>query len=100
MSRKKTEPTEKRKYYGVNPDISVFHELKFGNKTIEPGDTLKFKEVRGSFRFIQLAHNVKKDVTWIDCYNPTTGEYRSFYVDRLKGVVHAKKSIRKKMNVN
>ena len=100
MSRKKIEPTEPRKHYGVNPDISVFYELKFGNKTIEPGDTLKFKEVRGTFRFIQLAHNVKKDVTWIDCYSPTTGEYRSFYVDRLKGVVHAKKSIRKKMNVN
>ena len=100
MSRKKTEPTEPRKHYGVNPDISVFYELKFGSKTIEPGDTLKFKDVRGTFRFIQLAHNVKKDVTWIDCYSPTTGEYRSFYVDRLKGVVHAKKSIRKKMNVN
>lgn len=100
MSRKKNEPTEPRKHYGVNPDISVFYELKFGNKTIGPGDNLKFKDVRGTFRFIQLAHNVKKDVTWIDCYSPTTGEYRSFYVDRLKGVVHAKKSIRKKMNVN
>lgn len=100
MSRKKTESTEKRKHYGVNPDISVFYELKFGNKTIEPGDTLKFKDVRGTFRFIQLAHNIKKDVTWIDCYSPATGEYRSFYVDRLKSVVHAKKSIRKKMNVN
>jgi len=100
MSRKKkTEYTEKPRYYGVNPDISIFYELKFGNKTIEPGDTLKFKDVRGTFRFIQLAHNVKKDVTWIDCYSPTTGEYRSFYVDKLKGVVHAKKSIRKKMNV-
>ena len=100
MSRKKTESTEQRKHYGVNPDISVFYELKFGNKTIEPGDTLKFKDVRGTFRFIQLAHNIKKDVTWIDCYSPTTGEYRSFYVDRLKAVVHAKKSIRKKINVN
>jgi len=100
MSRKKkTESTEKPRYYGVNPDISIFYELKFGNKVIEPGDTLKFKDVRGTFRFIQLAHNVKKDITWIDCYSPTTGEYRSFYVDRLKGIVHAKKSIRKKMNV-
>jgi hypothetical protein len=87
-------------HYGVNPDISVFYELKFGKDIIKPGDSLKFKDVRGSFRFIRLAHNIKKDVTWIDCYSPTTGEYRSFYVDRLKGVVHAKKSIRKKMNVN
>jgi hypothetical protein len=86
--------------YKVNPDISVFYELKFGKDTIKPGDNLKFKDVRGSFKFIRLAHNVKKDVTWIDCYSPTTGEYRSFYVDKLKGIVHAKKSIRKKMNVN
>jgi hypothetical protein len=101
MSRKKTtQSDDQRTHYGVNPDISVFYELKFGNKTIEPGDALKFKEVRGTFKFIRLAHNIKKDVTWIDCYSPTTGEYRSFYVDRLKAVVSAKKSIRKKMNVN
>jgi hypothetical protein len=86
--------------YKVNPDISVFYELKFGKDIIKPGDNLKFKDVRGSFKFIRLAHNVKKDVTWIDCYSPTTGEYRSFYVDKLKGIVHAKRSIRKKMNVN
>jgi hypothetical protein len=100
MSRKKSESTEERTHYGVNSDISVFHELKFGNQLIKPGDMLKFKDVKGTFRFIQLAHNVKKDVTWIDCYSPSTGEYRSFYVDRLKGPVYAKKSIRKKMNVN
>ena len=99
MSRKKTKTTEKRNYYGVNPDISLFYELKFGNKIIEPGDTLKFKDVRGSFRFIQLAHNAKKDVTWIDCYNPATGEYRSFYVDRLNGLAPEKKGVRKKTNV-
>lgn len=100
MSRRKNVSTELRTHYGVNPDISVFHELKFGSKVIKPGDMIKFKEVRGTFKFIQLAHNIKKDVTWIDCYSPTTGEYRSFYVERLKGPVYAKKSIRKKMNVN
>jgi hypothetical protein len=97
---KKSNNNEEQTHYGVNPDISVFYELKFGKDIIKPGDNLKFKDVRGSFRFIRLAHNVKKDVTWIDCYSPATGEYRSFYVERLKGVVHAKKSIRKKMNVN
>lgn len=100
MARKKIPATDDRPQYKVNPDISVFYELKFGKDIIQPGDMLKFKDVRGSFRFIQLAHNAKLDVTWIDCYNPATGEYRSFYVDKLKGIVHAKKSIRKKMNVN
>lgn len=97
---KKYKDDEQPTHYGVNHDISVFYELKFGKDIIKPGDSLKFKDVRGLFRFIRLAHNIKKDVTWIDCYSPTTGEYKSFYVDRLKGVVHAKKSIRKKMNVN
>jgi hypothetical protein len=100
MSKKKTDPAEQRTHYGANPDISVFYELKFGNKTIEPGDTLKFKEVRGTFKFIRLAHNVKKEVSWIECYSPTTGEYRFFYVDRLKSVVGAKRGARKKINVN
>jgi hypothetical protein len=100
MSKKRVGDSEELPTYKVNPDISVFYELKFGKTVIKPGDSLKFKDVRGSFRFIRLAHNIKKDVTWIDCYSPSTGEYRSFYVDRLKGVVHAKKSIRKKMNVN
>jgi hypothetical protein len=99
MARRNNSDPEDRPKYLVNPDISVFYELKFGKEVIKPGDMLKFKDIRGTFRFIQLAHNIKKDVTWIDCFNPTTGEYRSFYVDRLKGIVRAKKSIRKKMNV-
>lgn len=99
-SRKKLSNSVERPAYAVNPDISVFYELKFGKDTIQPGDMLKFKDVRGSFRFIQLAHNARLDRTWIDCYDSITGEYRAFYVDRLKGIVHAKKSIRKKMNDN
>lgn len=100
MSRKKiNKDAEERPHYRVNPDVSVFYELKFGKEVIKPGDMLKFKDIRGTFRFVQLAHNVKKDVTWIDCFNPLTGEYRSFYADRLKSLVRAKKSIRKKMNV-
>lgn len=99
-NRKKLSSSEERPAYAVNPDISVFYELKFGKDTIHPGDMLKFKDVRGSFRFIQLAHNSKLDRTWIDCFSVETGEYRAFYVDKLKGIVHAKKSIRKKMNDN
>lgn len=98
MAKRKSN-NEERPEYSVNPDISVFYELKFGKEIIKPGDMLKFKDVRGTFRFVRLAHNIKKDVTWIDCFSPTTGEYRSFYVDRLRGIVRAKKSIRKKMNV-
>lgn len=97
MSRQKKEYD--RKPYHVNDDISVFYEIKYGSEVIKPGDLIKIKDARGSFRFIQLAHNIQKDVTWIDCIDNLTGEYRSFYVDRLKGLLRAKKSIRKKMNV-
>ena len=97
MSKKKTEYDKKP--YNVNPDISVFNEIKYGKEVIKPGDLIKFKDVRGTFRFLQMAHNVKKDVTWVDCMHPITGEYRSFYIEKLKGLVRAKKSIRKKMNV-
>lgn len=99
MSRKRVRGSDESPSYRVNPDISVFYELKFGKDVIKPGDSLKFKDVRGTFKFIRLAHNIKKDVTWIDCFSPATGEYRSFYVDKLKGIVRAKKSIRKKLNV-
>lgn len=99
MSRKRVRDSDESPSYRVNPDISVFYELKFGKDIIKPGDSLKFKDVRGTFKFIRLAHNIKKDVTWIDCFSPATGEYRSFYVDKLKGLVRAKKSIRKKLNV-
>jgi signal peptidase I len=96
MSRQKKEYD--RKPYHVNDDISVFYEIKYGKDVIKPGDLIKIKDVRGTFRFIQLAHNINKDVTWIDCINNVTGEYRSFYIEKLKGLIRAKKSIRKKMN--
>jgi hypothetical protein len=97
MSRKK-QAEDIPVTYKVNPDISVFYELKFGNDMIKPGDVLKFKDIRGTYKFIRLAHNIKLDTTWIDCMDPATGEHRSFYVNRLKSVVRAKKSIRKKLN--
>lgn len=85
--------------YRLNPEIHVYYELPFMKDVIKPGDRIKFKNMRGEFIFILMAHNVKKDVTWIDCRNPATGEYRAFYVDRLKTVVRAKKSRRKKQLV-
>jgi hypothetical protein len=66
---------------------------------IKPGDQIKFKNIKSLYTFIHMAHNEKLDVTWIDCRDSATGEYRSFYVDRLKTVVRAKKSRRKKQLV-
>ena len=85
--------------YSMNENIHVYYELEYLKVVIKPGDRIKFKNVRGEFLFILMAHNSEKDVTWIDCRNPATGEYRSFYVEKLSGLVRAKKSRRKKQLV-
>lgn len=85
--------------YSMNENIHVYYEIEFLKDTIKPGDTIRFKNVRGEFVFIMMAHNSEKDVTWIDCRNKKTGEYRSFYMDRLKSLVRDKKSRRKKQLV-
>lgn len=82
--------------YSNNANINVYYELDFNGYTIKPGDKIKIKNERGSFKFLHFVHNIEKDVQWIDCMHPDTGVFRSFYVDRLKGVVHAKRSRRKK----
>jgi hypothetical protein len=96
-------PRQKKVYeyvpYSMNPDITVYYELPFMKDVIKPGDQIKFKNIKSIYTFIHMAHNEKLDVTWIDCRDSATGEYRSFYVDRLKTVVRAKKSRRKKQLV-
>jgi len=94
MARKKSKASELPPYW-FNPDISVFYELEFGKSVINPGDSIKIKNSRGTFRFIKLVHNAKTNVTWIDCMDSFTGEFKSFYVDRLKNIVINKRSRKK-----
>lgn len=98
VNKKNKASSEVRPYY-YHEHIAVFYEIKYGKETINPGDLLRFKNERGTFQFIQLVHNIVKDTSWIDCMEVSTGRYRSFYVDKLKGMTRAKKSIRKKINV-
>lgn len=85
--------------YSKNDDIHVYFEVEYLKDVIKPGDKIKIKNMRGHFLFICMAHNSKLDVTWIDCRNPATGEYRSFYIDRLRGLIREKRSRRKKQLV-
>lgn len=80
-----------------NEYIVVYYQLNHGRDVIKPGDKIQFKNTRGVFTFLKWVHNASKDVTWIDVIDPKTSEYKSFYMDRLKGVYRAKKSIRKKL---
>lgn len=82
--------------YHNREDICVQFELKFGDETIVPGTILKIKNQHGTFKFRCLAHNIYTDVTWLDAIDLKTGEWRSFYVGRIKNVVKPKRSRRKK----
>lgn len=83
--------------YSINDDIVVYYELDFYGDTIKPKDLIRFKRVRGKYRFRFWAHNIKLDSTWIDCVDVSTGEFKSFRIDKLKGVIRPKKSRRKKI---
>ena len=98
MSTIKRKSTSEHIPYEFNTDISVFYEAKHGNDEIVVGTPLRFKYQRGIYKFLKMAHNAKKGLTWIDCMDMANGTFRSFYVDDLKCVVKPKKT-RKKSNV-
>jgi len=80
-----------------NPNITCYYELEFGRDVIKPGDKIRFKNNRGYYVFHKWVHNSELDVTWIDCMDMKSYEFKSFYIEQLKGVHRAKKSIRKKL---
>ena len=98
VQRKKN--VQKNDPYYYNPEVTVFYEIKHGNDEITVGTPLKFKYERSVFKFMKAAHNSTKNVTWIDCMETTTGVFRSFYVEDLKGVVKPKKKRKKRTDVN
>lgn len=82
--------------YWYNPHISVFYELEFGKKLLVPGTRFKVRGCRGVFIFHKLVHHSKLDKTWVDCMDDNNGEYRSFYVEKIKAVVPPKRSMKDK----
>lgn len=84
--------------YSANGDIYVSYEFQFGNDLLQPGTLLRFRNDRGRYRFRLVATNVKIDKTWIDCVDVMTHEFRSFYIEKLSGVVKPKRSRRKASN--
>jgi len=85
--------------YSFNEYISVYYELNFENDVIKPGDLIKFKNMRGVYKFVKWVHNSNIDVTWVDCMDAKTGEWKSVYINKIKGVVKPKRSRRNKPNV-
>ncbi len=94
MARKKA---TQREPYWLNPHIKTMHELPFGRDIIKPGDNIRIKNQRGTYKVYQFAYNDQTAVTWVDCMHNDHGSFHSFYVTRIKRVDRAKRSIRKKL---
>lgn len=84
--------------YSLNNDIHVQYELQFKKDLVKPGNPIKIENERGVFKFRCIAHNIKLDVTWIDCMD-SEGQFRSFPIDQFKLLVKPKRSRAKKPNV-
>ncbi len=94
--RKAKQPKETPPY--LNEHIHVEYELPFARDVIKTGDIVRIKSDRGRYRFVRVATNRKKGVTWIDCHDVVSGDFRSFYVEKIK-LVERKKSRRRKQSV-
>lgn len=90
MNKKKIVRKNTERHFG-NPDIYIQYELEFKNDVIKPGDKFKIKHDRSTYKFQCLAHNVKLDKTWVEAMCVETGEFRSFWIDRITTVIRPKK---------
>ena len=79
-------------YSSAAGKVVVYYELPLGRDVVVPGDKIRIKNQRGLFVFRRLAHNIEKNVQWVDCYEVLGGKYRAFYVDKVKSVYRPKKS--------
>jgi hypothetical protein len=84
-------------YAGGN--VVCAFEFPLGSDTVKTGDLVRIKNLRGMFRFYKIAHNATLDVTWIDCTDAKTGEFRSFYLHKVKSKVKPKRSYKKRVRV-
>lgn len=82
--------------YEAIPHIIASYEFELDGDTILPKSLIKFKNTRGSFKFRCVATNTQTGKTWIDCINADTGEWKSFYVEKLKGLVKPRRPVRRR----
>lgn len=82
-------------YLGM-PNIVPTYEFEFEGEMVMPKMPIKFKNTRGVYKFRCLATNIETGKTWIDCINADTGEWKSFYIERFKGVVKPKRPRRRR----
>jgi hypothetical protein len=94
LTKRKITSVEKGRH-GFNPDIVVYYELQFNGEIMKPGEKFKIKNDSKTYIFQCFAHNITLDSSWIDAMCLDTGEFRSFRVDRIKGLVRKKSRVKK-----
>lgn len=97
VQRKKSKAVTKP--YNHNPHIVCHYSMVHGESVVEVGSEIKFHGTRGKFKFIKHVVNSELEVEWIDCMDLKTGEFRSFYVNRLKHKPAKKRKRRKKWEI-
>jgi hypothetical protein len=95
-SKKRDSSTPTEHLYAGGDKVCSF-EFPLGRELVKAGDRIKIRNERGWFRFYKVVHNVSLGVTWVDVTCATTGEWRSFYLERVKMVDRPKRSYRKRV---
>lgn len=76
--------------YGDPPEGTEWlFEATLNNRKVTTGTRLKFRGERGEFRFIKYVKR-EQSPDWIDVFDKN-GQFRAFYVDRLKTVKNKSK---------
>jgi len=91
MNKKKKISERSTERHFANPDIFILYELEFKKDIIKPGDKFKIKHDRATYKFQCLAHNTKLDKMWVEAMCVETGEFRSFWIDKITTVIRPKK---------
>lgn len=94
ISRNKSKVNTKPYFH--SPHITVHYECVNGDDTYVPGDPMRFIGVKGTFKFIKLVYNAEREVEWVDCMDNNTGEFRSFYSNKIKPKPRPKRKRRKR----
>ena len=102
MPRRKQRVVNTKGPYNDSPHHICTYELLWTNprtnkeKVITNGESIKFKRMRGTYKFMRLVHHEPTGKTWIDCMSDERGSFHSYEINKLKGPAPKKRSRKKK----
>lgn len=96
MARRRSKTEYYRFGEYINPDITTHTSWEFGNDLIEYPAPIRFKNIRGVYKFLKVGENTRTGRVWVDCFD-ANGQFRSFEASLLKGIVKPKRKRRKRI---